>query len=144
MNKLRTTFILAAAVTSLSLSGCSTLLAQGGKHSDVLKAGTPRQDVIAKLGSAKSTKNSIDSVGDDKTPCVVDSYIVTGKIPDRNLATKYMDMNVMTFGAGEIILFPLELIRSVISSFSTKEKEVSVMYCRIQGVEVISGVPAYR
>jgi len=136
--------ILVISLVCLSLTGCSTLLVQNSKLSDVLKAGTHRQEVIAKLGGSKSTETSIDAVGDDKTPCVVDSYIVTGKIPDQNLATLYMQMDVMTFGAGEIILFPFELIRTVIASFSTKEKVVSVMYCRRQGVEVVSGVPTYH
>ena len=120
------------------------MLARSGKHSDVLKDGTPRQDVIAKLGGPKSTEKTTAAEGDDKATCIADSYIVTGKVPEQSLATRYIDMNMMTFGAGEIILFPYEIVRSVIASFSTKENEVSVTYCIRQGVETVSGVPLYR
>lgn len=129
-------------LTIASLSGCSILLARDGKYSDVLKEGTPRQDVIAKLGPPHATVNAANVWREDKTTCIVDSYVLTGKIQDQNLSMRYMEMNVGTFGLGEFILFPLELIRSIYTSFTTKD--VLLMYCRRQGVEVFEGILSYR
>lgn len=126
----------------LILTGCSTMIAGGSRHADVLKEGVPRQAVTEKLGKPQSSEKSAHAVGDDGSACVVDSYLITGNPPNPGLARTYMEIDLMTLGVSEILFFPMELIRSTLASFETRE--VAVMYCKKQGGEVVRGMPLHR
>ena len=134
--------ILLIAIAPLLLSSCSSLLARSSTYADVLSAGTPRAEVVAKLGQPKTvTVVELDHylVGDSKAPCTRESFLLRGKIPDENLATNYMNLNAMTLGLAEFLLFPIELGRSAASS--VVEKEIFVHFCQRGDTSVIVGLP---
>ena len=134
-----------ALTTSLFTSGCSSLMARSSAYSEVLSAGTPRDAVIAKLGPPKTTvaiEHDPYLIRDDKTTCTRESFVVRGKIPEENLATNYMNLNLMTLGLSELLLFPIELGRS--ASASVTEKEVFVHFCKHDGNNVLVGLPFER
>lgn len=125
----------------LFLTSCSVLIAQQGQYPDVLKDGTPRKDVIAKMGEPESTipADFYRSVNEENKPCIRDAYTVTGKIPEPNLANQYMNASVITLGLAEIIFFPVELIRSIITLFTTKQ--IFILYCKMEGSDVLWATP---
>jgi hypothetical protein len=97
--------LIASLVCTQLLSGCASAIYATGKDGDVLCGGSDRAAIIQRFG--EPIERRTDKFGRD---CEV--FRAKGKIaPKKDEIGDYMFGEVMTFGLGDILWTPLELMR---------------------------------
>jgi len=98
-------------------------LARSGKHSDVLTANDPkRSQVVAALGQPDAVCAS-----HSQGHCWRELYAVSGKYPNNPLSIDYANFDLSTLFIGEVVLTPVELVRSAYKSVTSGS--FGVVYC---------------